>query len=135
MEKPTRTLLEAETTRMILDAFRDVHRAFGFGYREYIYSLALERELIAKGCRVAREVGIMVYYRGEPLARQTVDMVVNGKVIVENKATERLPAHTPSQLFSYLCSTNLEVGLVLHFGRQAEFHRIVCENRFKRRPS
>ena len=134
MDKPRRPLLEAATTGAIIDAFRDVHRAFGFGYREYIYSLALERDLIAKGCRVDREVGLMVYYRGEPLAPQTVDMIVNERVIVENKATERLRADTPSQLFSYLCSTNIEVGLVLHFGREAVFHRIVCENRFKRRP-
>jgi GxxExxY protein len=89
----------------------DVHRAFGFGYREYIYSLAMERDLIAKGFRVDREVGVMVYYRGEPLAPQTIDMIVEEKVIVENKAVERLPADTPSQLFSYLCSTDLEVGL------------------------
>ena len=134
MDEPRRPLLEAATTRAIIDAFRDVHRAFGFGYREYIYSLALERNLIAKGCQVDREVGIMVYYRGEPLAPQTVDMIVNEKVIVENKATERLRAETTSQLFSYLCSTNIEVGLVLHFGREPQFHRVVCENRFKRRP-
>ena len=61
-------------------------------------------------------------------------MVVNERVIVENKATERLRVDTPSQPFSYLCSTNIEVGLVLHFGREPAFHRIVCENRFKRRP-
>ena len=134
MGTSTRPLLEAATTGAIIDSFRDVHRAFGFGYREYIYSLALERDLIAKGHRVDREVGLMVYYRGEPLAPQTVDMIVNETVIVENKATERLRSDTPSQLFSYLCSTNIEVGLILHFGRQAEFHRIVCENRFKRRP-
>ena len=54
----------------------------------------------------------MVYYRGEPLAPQRIDMIVNERVIVDNKATERLRADTPSQLFSYLCSTNIEVGLV-----------------------
>jgi GxxExxY protein len=134
MEKPKRPLLEGETTGAIIDAFRDVHRAFGFGYREYICSLALERDLIDKGCRVDRDVGLMVYYRGKPLAPQTVDMIVNERVIVENKATERLRGDTPSQLFSYLCSTNIEVGLVLHFGHQAQFHRMVCENRFKPRP-
>src|SRR4051812_32676463 len=134
MEKPRRQLLEEGTTGAIIDAFRDVHRAFGFGYREYIYSLAMERDLIAKGYRVDREVGLMVYYRGEPLAAETVDMVVNEKVIVEHKATEHLRADSRSQLFSYLCSTNIEVGRVLHFGREARFHRVVCENRFKRPP-
>ena len=135
MDKPIRPLPEAATTGAIIAAFRDVHRAFGFGYGEYIYSLAMERDLIAKGHRVDREVGLMVYYRGEPLAPQRVDMIVDEKVIVEHKATERLHADASSQLFSYPCSTSIEVGLVLHFGREPQFHRIVCENRFKRRPS
>src|SRR5256885_14804340 len=76
MDKPRRPLLEAATTGAIIDAFRDVHGAFGFGDREYIYSLALERDLIAKECRVDREVGLMVYYRGERLAPQTVESSV-----------------------------------------------------------
>src|SRR3954469_4217136 len=102
MNKPTPPLLEAATTGAIIDSLRDVHRAFGFGYREFIYSLAMERDLVAKGFRVDREVGIMVYYRGEPLARQTVDRIVNDRVIVEIKATEHLHPETSSQLFSYL---------------------------------
>ena len=126
-------LLEGETTRAVLDAFRTVHRTLGFGYRELICSLAMERELIARGHQVVREVAVMVYYRGEPLARQTLDMVVNDRVIIENKTGERLHPEAQEQLFSYLCSTDIEVGLVLHFGRKAEFHRKVCENRLKRR--
>jgi GxxExxY protein len=54
----------------------------GFGFRELIYGLAMERELVAMGHRVVRDVAVMVYYRGEPLARQTLDMVVNERVIV-----------------------------------------------------
>lgn len=81
----SRELLEGETTGPILDAFRTVHRTLGLGFRELIYGLAMERELIAMGCRVAREVAVMVYYRGEPLARQTLDMIVNDRVIVENQ--------------------------------------------------
>jgi GxxExxY protein len=87
----------------------------------------MERELVATGCRVVRDVAVMVYYRGEPLARQTLDMVVNDRVIVENKTGERLHPQAEEQLFSYLCSTDLEVGLVLHFGRKAEFRRKICE--------
>jgi len=67
----------------------------------------------------------------EPLTDQTFDMVVDEKVLVEIKSTERLHESATLQLFSYLCSTSLEVGLVLHFGRSARFHRVVCENRLK----
>ena len=133
MEPSGRDLLEGDITGSILDSFRDVHRALGFGYREFIYALALERDLVTKRHQVDREVAVMVYYRGEPLARQTLDMVVDRKVVVETKATEHLHPGAHLQLFSYLCATNLEVGLLLHFGREPVFHRMICENRLKHR--
>jgi GxxExxY protein len=125
-------LFAEELTRSVVGVFYDIHRAFGFGFREHIYALAMERDLVAKGHRVGREVAAMVYYRGVPLASQTLDMVVDEKLVLEIKATERLHPSTESQLFGYLCATEFEVGLVLHFGHKPSFHRAFCENRFKR---
>ena len=59
-------------------------------------------------------------------------MIVDEKLVVETKAMERLHPSASKQLFSYLCSTNLEVGLLLHFGREPKFHRVICENHVKR---
>ncbi len=131
MPKSSLALIEAETTGAIIGSFYDVHRALGFGYRELIYALALERDLKAKGYRVDREVAIMIHFRGEPLARQTIDMIVDQSVIVETKSTEALHPGVRRQLFGYLCASTLEVGLLLHFGREPKFHRAVLENRFK----
>jgi len=132
MHEPKGALLCAATTAAIIGSFRDVHRELGFGYRELIYSLALERALVTTGHQVDREVAVMIYFRGEPLARQTLDMVVDRQVIVELKATERLHPSASPQLFSYLCSTTIEVGMLLHVGRQPHFYRVICENRLKR---
>jgi len=75
------------------------------------------------GHRADREVAVMIYYRGEPLAWQSFDLVVDERVIVEVKTGERLHPESPSQLFSYLCSSDIEVGLLLHFGHKPTFHR------------
>jgi len=83
-------LLEEALTHSVIGAFYNVHNELGFGFREYLYALALERELVARGHLIDREVAVMVYYRGEPLARQTLDMIVDGKIVIESKATERL---------------------------------------------
>jgi GxxExxY protein len=128
---PHRAIFEESLTRSVIGAFYDVHRALGFGFREHIYALALERDLVAKGLQVNREVAVMVFYRGEPLAGQTLDMIVNEKLIIEIKSTEHLHPSGTLQLFSYLSATKLEIGLLLHFGRVAKFHRVICENRFK----
>jgi GxxExxY protein len=125
-------LLEEALTHSVIGAFYDVHNELGFGFREYLYALALERELVARGHLIDREVAVMVHYRGEPLARQTLDMIVDGKIVIESKATERLHPSATLQLFSYLCATNMEVGLLLHFGREPKFYRVICQNHLKR---
>jgi GxxExxY protein len=129
-EKP---LLHADITSSIIDSFFEVHHELGFGFREYLYMRALERLLIAKGHKVEREVPVMVYFRGEPLAYERMDMVVDGKVIIESKARESLDPDAQGQLFGGLAATDFEVGLVLHFGKKPRFYRVFFENRFKRR--
>jgi GxxExxY protein len=56
------------------------------------------------------------------------DLIVNGKVIIELKALRRIdPAHE-AQLINYLKATNIEVGLLLNFGRIPEFKRFIYSN-------
>ena len=57
-------------------------------------------------------------FRGEPLAYERMDMLVDGAVVIENKAREPLDPDAQGQLFAGLAATNLEVGLVLHFGKK-----------------
>ena len=124
-------LLEEKLTHSVIGSFFDVHRELGFGFREYIYSLALERLLKVKGHRVEREVRVMTYLFGEELAWESVDMIVDGKLMVENKAGERMPPDTSDQLLGYLAATTFELGLILHYGREPKHYRVIFENRFK----
>lgn len=129
-----RILVEQELTHSIIGAFYEAYRTLGFGFLEQVYSLALERELVARGHRIARELGVQVMYKGEHLCTQRVDMVVDEKVIVEIKSTYQLHPSADRQLYSYLRASNLEVGLLLHFGRQASFYRLFCPNGRRQSP-
>jgi hypothetical protein len=57
---PKSVLFEEALTRSVIGAFYDVHRVLGFGFREHIYALALQRDLLAKGHRVDREAAVTV---------------------------------------------------------------------------
>ena len=59
------------------------------------------------------------------------DVVVDEKVIIEIKAVESLTAAHECQLVNYLKATEIEVGLLLNFGKKAEFKRKVFSNSFK----
>jgi GxxExxY protein len=122
-------LLEETLTRSVIGAFFEVYNTLGFGFLEHLYVMALERELLARGHRVAREVWARVDYKGENLGIQRIDMIVEERVVIETKAGSKLPEYAARQLFNYLRATNLEVGLLLHFGPKAAFHREICPNK------
>src|SRR5687768_1212601 len=118
-------LLDAALTRSVIGAFFDVYNALGFGFLEHVYVMALERELLARGHAVAREVSIRVTYKGQELASQRLYMIVDGRLVVETKSTYELHRAASRQLYNYLRATNLEVGLLLHFGPEPKFHRLI----------
>jgi GxxExxY protein len=122
---PLRILVEEELTRSVIGAFYEVYKTLGYGFLEHIYKAALERELRSRGRQVGREVGIRVRYKGEELAWQRIDMIVDKKLIVEIKSTVDLHAGAKRQVYNYLRATHLRVGLLLHFGLEPRFYRIV----------
>ena len=118
----------------MIGAFFDVYNTLGFGFLEHVYGMALERELIAREHRVAREVAVQVFYKGHELREQRLDMIVDEKLVVEIKSTHELNKSANRQVYNYLRSTNLEIGLLLHFGPEAHIQRVICRNQ-KRNPS
>ena len=62
---------------------------------------------------------------GEFLTNHRADLIVDEKVLVEVKSTEISPPLTRRQTINYLRATKLQVALILHFGPEAKFFRIV----------
>lgn len=118
-------LIEAELTESVIGAFFEVYNILGFGFLEHVYVMAMERELRSRRHEVAREMRVPVTYKGEELASQRLDMVVDDKLVVETKSTYDLHKAAERQIYNYLKATNLEVGLLPHFGPEAKFYRKV----------
>ena len=118
-----RPLVARDITREIIGAFYEVYNTLGFGFLEHIYILALERELRTRGHQVRREAGVCVMYKGEELAYQRLDMIVDDVLIVEVKSRAELHKGANRQVYNYLRGTNLEVGLLLHFGPEPKLYR------------
>ena len=124
-----RALHEEALSHAVIGAFFEVHNTLGFGFLEHLYAAALERELLARGHHVARELGVRVCYKGQELGSQRLDMVVDERLVVEIKATHELHRSATRQLYNYLRATSLAVGLLLHFGPSARFYRLFCAER------
>lgn len=122
-------LIEQRLTHSTIGAFFEVYNTLGYGFVEHLYVRAMERELRARGHRVAREVLVRVMYKETVLGMQRLDLIVDDKLVVEAKASAELHKAASRQLYNYLKATNLRVGLLLHFGPEPRFSRIVCPAR------
>ncbi len=127
-------VLHKELTGKILQAFYSVYRELGGGFVESVYERALANELTRIGLRAERQVPITVCYRTRPVGLFRADILVEDSVILELKARPGIePAHE-SQLINCLRATSIEVGLLLNFGPEPRFRRLVFSNSRKRAP-
>jgi len=121
-------LLEEELTRTIIGCFFDVCRKLRPGFLEVVYKKALAIEFRRAGCRFEREPPLSVYYDGERLGTYYPDFVIERRVVVEVKASVALGPADNEQLINALSCIELEVGLLLQFGRSPNFKRLVLTN-------
>ncbi len=71
------------------------------------------------------------FYDNEVVGFYIADMIVNQFVIVEIKSASAISAEHETQLVNYLKATEIEVGLLLNFGKKAEFKRKVFSSEYK----
>jgi GxxExxY protein len=123
-----RALAEEALTHSVIGCFFEVYNILKFGLLESHYSRALEWELVGRGHHVARELAVRIGYKGIDLGLQRIDFVVDAKLVVEIKSTQELHKAAMRQVYSYLRASNLELGLLLHFGPDAKFYRVYVPN-------
>ena len=80
------------------------------------------------GCRTLQQKKIKVFYDNEEIGDYYADLLVDDLDIVELKASESLCKEHEAQLINYLKATQIEVGLLLNFGKKAEFKRKIFSN-------
>jgi GxxExxY protein len=126
-------MIDEEITGRIISCYYKVYNTLGYGFIESLYHNAMIIEIVRNGLAVEIEKPISVYYESHVLGNFEADLVVEGRVIVELKATERLHPANEAQLINYLRATEIEIGLLFNFGKSAEFKRKLFENKYKRR--
>lgn len=93
-----------------------IHRQFGSGLLEKAYQRILVAALIKAGHKVETEVNIPIEFEGLSISDAfRADVIVDGKLIIELKAVEKLmPAHY-KQVGTYVMLSGLPLGLLVNF--------------------
>lgn len=121
-------LLHRGITEAILKVYFDVYNELGSGFLEKVYQNAMYFELKDKGFKVEAQKQIKVYFKKQLVGEYFSDLLVEDKVIVELKATKMLMNVHMAQIMNYLKATEIEVGLLLNFGEEPEFKRVIYTN-------
>jgi len=124
-------MLQKDLTNKIIESFYQVYNTLGYGFLEKVYENSLVLELNKKGLKVESQKNIKVYYDGFEVGDYYADLLVEDLVIVELKAAENICEAHEAQLINYLKATDVEVGLILNFGKKPEFRRKIYTKEYK----
>lgn len=121
-----------ELTHKIIGCAMQVHRTLGNGFQEVIYQRALAIEMRYAGLEFDREKEMQIFYREEEVGTRRVDFFVEGKVMVEIKAIEKLEDVHKAQAINYCEAYNIADGLLINFGSKSlDFKRVYNKNLVK----
>ena len=108
-----------QLSNVIIGAALRVHTELGPGMLESGYEACMFFELVDAGLRVERQKALPLVYRGQRMnCGYRLDLLVNGQIIIEVKAIDRLQRVHSAQLLSYLRQTKLKLGLLFNFNEK-----------------
>jgi GxxExxY protein len=107
---------ELALTEKIIGAAIEVHNYWGPGLLESIYEKSLAHELELREVEVKRQVHLDLKYKDLVLDDEfALDLIVDGKVVVELKVVKELAPIHEAQLITYMKLTDCKVGLLINF--------------------
>jgi GxxExxY protein len=121
-------MLHEKLTSKIIRIFYKVNNTLGYGFLEKVYENAMIIELQNIGCKVEQQKNIKVFYQGLVVGDYYADLLVDNFVLLELKTAKHLCKDHEYQLINYLKSNKIEIGLLLNFGKNAEYKRKIFTN-------
>ncbi len=122
-------MTENQIAALVVDAALKIHRTLGPGLLESVYQATLTYELEKRGLQVTEQAALPVYYETVKLDLGfRVDLIVDGRVVVEIKSVEHVNPVHQKQLLTYLRLMDLRLGLLINFNVELikdGIHRVV----------
>jgi GxxExxY protein len=109
-------MTDNEITHEIIGAAVEVHKRLGPGLLESAYEECLAHELRLRNLRVDRQVGVPVVYKETKLeCGYRIDLLVEGRIVVELKSIESLAPIDEAIILTYLRLSGYKIGLLINF--------------------
>ena len=109
-------MIENEISEKVIGCAIEVHKSLGPGLLESAYLECLFYELQKSGLKVEKQKPLPLVYKEVKLdIGYRIDLVVEGKVIIELKSVEALNEIHIAQVLTYLKLSGCKLGLLMNF--------------------
>ena len=122
----TKEFLYRDLAYKLVGLAMEAHRKLGHGFLEKIYENALMVLFRREGIIAEQQAKIQVFFEGEVIGDYVADILVEGCIIIELKAQDKITDAHRAQILNYLKATGIKVGYLLNFGKRSlEYERFV----------
>jgi GxxExxY protein len=109
-------MIEADLTEQIIGAAIEVHKHWGPGLYEEVYERSMCHELRLRSVAFETQARLPLLYKGERVGEDLrLDLIVQGRAVVELKSVTQLEPIHEAQLLTYMKLTGCRVGLLINF--------------------
>ena len=127
-------VLYPELSYKIIGILYDVYNTLGFGYQEKYYYRAIKEGLVSNKLAVKEQAHIPLQYKNSKIGRYFVDFIVEDKIVLELKRGDRFSRVNIEQVYGYLKSTGLKLGILANFTSDGiKFKRILNSDSYIRK--
>ena len=108
-------LKDNDLSERVIGAAIEVHRSLGPGFLEAFYEEALCIELTARGVGYERQFPVSVLYRNQEIGSHRLDLLIEGRLVLELKAVKEIDPIHFSVVCSYVKASNATSGIIINF--------------------
>src|SRR3989339_940243 len=115
-------LIYPELSYKIVGILFKIHGELGNKYQEKYYQRAIAIELRRKNIEFEKELMVDLVYEGEKIGKYFIDFLIENKIVLEIKATDRFRISDFKQVEGYLKSKDIKLGILANFRTQRLTH-------------
>ncbi len=119
-------LVHPDLSYKIVGILFDVYNKLGYGYQEKHYEKAVVIALNSAGLKHKEQLPVPLSFDGKSIGKYFIDLLIEDKIVVELKRGERVAKGNIDQIFNYLKTTGLQLGILAQFTTNGvKFRRIL----------
>lgn len=122
-------LIYPELSYLIVGTLYEIYNVLGYGYKEVYYQRAVANNFKKGGVSFKEQIPAKIKYKDGVIGKIFLDFLIENKVILEIKKTDRFAKQEIYQVYGYLKATGMKLGILAHFTRNGiKFKRILNIN-------